>query len=154
MSAWPTEAWLFVKCMTFKSAAEMWNKSAVKKTTITGWPILGLNPVSNDPCHTHSLYHAHRSQEHSAQLLLRCKWFVSTHHWPNAAPSPPLSSVCSFLTLSISAPPRAPLSPFPLFPMPPFLLSPQLSCSSCSAFFWLAFLSAPSAPWPSLTRPD
>lgn len=104
----------FLKCMTFRSAVEMWNKNAVKKPTITVWPILDLNPVSPDPCHmSHSLSHTHthRSQEHSAQLLLRCKWFVSTHHWPNAAPSPPLSSVCSFLTLSVNAPPQSPLSP-------------------------------------------
>lgn len=65
----------------------MWNRNAVKKGTITAWPILDLNPVSPDPCHTHT----ERSQEHSAQLLLRCKWFASMHHWPNAAPSPPLT---------------------------------------------------------------
>lgn len=65
----------------------MWNRNAVKKGTITAWPILDLNPVSPDPCHTHT----QRSQEHSAQLLLRCKWFASMHHWPNAAPSPTLT---------------------------------------------------------------
>lgn len=84
------------------------------KLPIIVLPILETNPVFPDPCHTRG--HTQRSQAHSAHLPLRCKWFVSTHHWPNAAPSPPLSSVYSCWTLSITAPPRSPCSAlhFPL----------------------------------------
>lgn len=56
------------------------------------------------------LTHTHTwSRAHSAESLLRCKWFVPAHRWPKAALSPPLPSVCSFLTLSVKAPPWSPL---------------------------------------------
>ena len=89
----------------------------------------------------------------------RCKWFVSTPHWPNTAPSPPLSCVCSFLTLSINAPPPSPLSsPLHFFfasapsrthnlPLCPLLVTVSIFLTCC--------LSAPLGPVaPALTRPD
>lgn len=111
MSARPTETWLFFKMHDISKCC--WDIKLLKPPIIV-LPILEMNPVFPDPCHTHG--HTQRSQAHSAHLPLRCKWFVSTHHWPNAAPSPPLSSVYSCWTLSITAPPQSPCSAlhFPL----------------------------------------
>lgn len=66
----------------------MWNRNAVKKGTITAWPILDLNPVSPDPCHTHT----HREVK---STLLSCCWGANGLPLciidPNAAPSPTLT---------------------------------------------------------------
>lgn len=127
-------------------------------------PIPELNPVSCNPCNTHThtdLTCTHRSQDHFAQPLLRCKWFVSMHHWPNSAPSPPLSSTHSFLTLSITTPPQALRSPCTFVSVPSSSSSSPTTClfvlcSSYFPFFWLpiCFLSPPSALWPSLAHLD
>lgn len=110
------------------------------------WPILDGNPAPSDytlACsisHTytraHKLTHTQTSQTHSPQRPLRCKWFVSMHQRPNAAPSPPLSSACSSLAQSIRAPPHLPLSRlhYCLCPIHPLLPPPTHNLSFCPLF--------------------
>lgn len=86
MSAKPTEAGHLKVLLGCKTKEE----NAVK-TLNYGVTYLGREPSFSLTHVTHS--HTQRSRAHSAHSPLRCKWVVSTHHWPNATPSPPLSSV-------------------------------------------------------------
>jgi len=55
----------------------MWNKNAVKNATITMCPIVDLNPVSHNPCHTHTQTHTHTISHMLTEVkstLLSCCW--------------------------------------------------------------------------------
>lgn len=129
----------FLKCMTFKSFEKrcetkmLFKKPPLQHVTSQTWTKFSHKKhVSHTYKRTHiHLTHKHASQEHSAQLLLRCKWFASMHHWPNAVPSPPLFSTQPCLTLSISAAPLALLSLFALTLLALFLLCFSYNLSPC-----------------------
>lgn len=159
MSAWPAEAWLFVKFMTFKSAAEMWNKNAVKKThhyrvTYPRSEPSFPRPMSN----TLSLSRTQKSRalcSVAAEVQMVCLYASLTQCCSFTS-----SLLCLLLFDSVHQcfTSVTSLSFFHFFLCPPFS-SPHnnclvVRCSSYFPFFWLAFLSAPSALWPSLTRPD
>lgn len=110
-----------------------------------------------DPCHTHT----QRSQEHSAQFLQRCKWFACMHHWPSAAPSPPLTPLpapswlrASELHLALPSLLLHFLSPVPSSSSSPIICLFVL----CSWYFFfklvICFLSASPALRLSVTHPD